>query len=541
MIDISRTRAGNYVTAVMLVAIATVLQALAIRFGGVNLPLVLYYPLLAGAAWATSFLFGMASTVVSGLLVWTLFLSDPAAYTQPLPDRLVRLGTFVLICALVCAIASMLRHARFTSDAALRREAAARRRLEAVLQALPHGVIATDTNGRLTYLNAAAAALVGCRPDDAMGRAARDVLRIVDRDGRRVQSTPLDLALGGEGVTSDRHWLQAEGSEPVPIVEVAAPLGDADGNVDGAVLLLRDAGADRSRADASRLQRAVVDASPDAIVGIDGDGRIVSWNPAAQRMFGYDENQAHGRTFESLVAMRWLKRKPLVQSFDDMHAAVGPIDLLCVRRDGRRFRATVSAGLVRGDVRASVALSLTLREAGAQRRRDLRAQRSLQGARDARDHRYVEPAEGRTARDGVARAAHAAERDLRLGRGAAQFGRQRAAAAGGRRDRSQRAFAHADGRRHPRRVVARDRQAAARRAAGGRRAAVLRFGRRVPDRRVVGRHRARIRLCGVDLRGVGRCRALAADAVEPRVERAQVHAVRRQRDGRPPASMRGWC
>ncbi|MBY4668789.1 PAS domain-containing hybrid sensor histidine kinase/response regulator, partial [Burkholderia contaminans] len=145
------------------------------------------------------------------------------------------------------------------------------------------------------------------------------------------------------------------------------------------------AGPDRSRADASRLQRAVVDASPDAIVGIDTDGRIVSWNPAAQRMFGYDESHAHGRMFESLVAMRWLKRKPLVESFDDMHAAVGPIDLLCVRRDGRRFRATVSAGAVRGDVRASVALALTLRETGAQRRRDLRAQRSLQGARDARD------------------------------------------------------------------------------------------------------------------------------------------------------------
>ena len=208
MIDISRTRAGNYVTAVMLVAIATVLQALAIRFGGVNLPLVLYYPLLAGAAWATSFLFGMVATVVSGLLVWTLFLSDPAAYTQPLPDRLVRLGTFVLICALVCAIASMLRHARFTNNAALRREAAARRRLEAVLQALPQGVIATDTNGRLTCINAAAAALVGCRPDDAIGRAARDVLRIVDRDGRRVQSTPLELALGGEDEHVGMRWRQ---------------------------------------------------------------------------------------------------------------------------------------------------------------------------------------------------------------------------------------------------------------------------------------------------------------------------------------------
>ncbi|WP_176051042.1 ATP-binding protein [Burkholderia sp. BCC1644] len=385
MTDLSRTRAGNYVTPVMLVAIATVLQALAIRFGGVNLPLVLYYPLLAGVAWATSFLFGMVATVVSGLLVWTLFLSDPAAYTQPLPERLVRLGTFVLVCALACAIASMLRHARLTNDAASRREAASRRRLDAVLQALPHGVIATDTNGRLSYLNAAAAALVGCRPEDAIGRAARDVLRIVDRDGRRVGATPLDLALGGAGVVSDRHWLLADGGEPVPVVEVASPLGDADGNVDGAVLLLRNAGADRARADAARLQRAVVDASPDAIVGIDIDGCVVSWNPAAQRMFGYKEGDARGRAFESLVAMRWLKRKPFAEALDDMREAVGPIDLLCVRRDGRRFRATVSAGPVHGDARARVALSLTLREAGAQRRRDLRAQRSLQGARDARD------------------------------------------------------------------------------------------------------------------------------------------------------------
>jgi signal transduction histidine kinase len=56
-----------------------------------------------------------------------------------------------------------------------------------------------------------------------------------------------------------------------------------------------------------------------------------------------------------------------------------------VKRDGRRFRATVSAGPSRGDARTYVALSLTLREAGAQRRRDLRVQRSLQGARDARD------------------------------------------------------------------------------------------------------------------------------------------------------------
>ncbi|RQV24343.1 PAS domain-containing protein [Burkholderia cenocepacia] len=385
MIEIARPQAGNYATAVMLVAIATVLQTLAIRFGGVNLPFVLYYPLLAAAAWATSFVFGIVSTVVSGLLVWTLFLSDPAAYTAPLPDRLVQLGTFMLIGALVCAVASLLHHTRLTNDRARRREASARRQLEAVLRALPHGVIATDPNGRLTYVNAAAAELVGCRPDDAIGRPVRDVLRLVDREGRRVQTTPLDHALGGADATSDRHWLQAGSGDPVPIVTVASPIGDGDGNVDGAVLLLRDAGAERARVDASRLQHAVVDALPDAIVGIDASGRIASWNAAAQRIFGYDEDDARGRRFDTLIARRWLRLNPLVESFDTMQEPIGPLELLCVRRDGRRFRATVSACPVHGDARAWVALSLTLRETGAQRRRDLRAQRSLQGARDERD------------------------------------------------------------------------------------------------------------------------------------------------------------
>ncbi|ABI91189.1 sensory box protein [Burkholderia ambifaria AMMD] len=386
MSEIARPQAGNYATAVMLVATATVLQTLAIRFGGVNLPLILYYPLLAGAAWATSFLFGILSTVLSGLLVWTLFLSDASAYTGPLPDRLVRLGIFMLVGVLVCAIAARLRHARVTNRLAYQNEAAARRQLDAVLQALPDGVIATDAQGRITYVNAAAIALAGGALEDATGRPVRDVLHVFDRDDRPVQPTPLERALAGAHALSDRHWLHgADGSPPVPIVEAASPIVDAHGSLDGAVLLLRDAGTERALAEVSRLQRAVVDASPDAIVGIDREGRIVSWNPAAQRIFGYDEADARGRPLETLVAMRWLRRNPLADSFDAMREAVGPLELLCVRRDGRRFRATVSAGPVRGDARNCVALSLTLRETGAQRRRDLRTQRSLQGARDARD------------------------------------------------------------------------------------------------------------------------------------------------------------
>ncbi len=41
--------------------------------------------------------------------------------------------------------------------------------------------------------------------------------------------------------------------------------------------------------------------SPDAIVRLDAEGRVASWNPAAERMFGYAEDEAAGRLLAALL------------------------------------------------------------------------------------------------------------------------------------------------------------------------------------------------------------------------------------------------
>ncbi|KVF57326.1 hybrid sensor histidine kinase/response regulator [Burkholderia cepacia] len=132
------------------------------------------------------------------------------------------------------------------------------------------------------------------------------------------------------------------------------------------------------------LLRRVVDASPDAIVGVDTAHRITSWNPAARQIFGIDAAQAIGLDVAELIAPRWLRRHPLPGSFATLRAPVGPLDVLCVRRDGGRFRATFAASPIvdaRGDC---TGLSMTLRDAHERRRGERRNMRSLRGARDAR-------------------------------------------------------------------------------------------------------------------------------------------------------------
>jgi len=51
-----------------------------------------------------------------------------------------------------------------------------------------------------------------------------------------------------------------------------------------------------------------VRATGDAIVAADSDGSIVMWNPAAERIFGYRESDALGRSLDLIIPERLRQR-----------------------------------------------------------------------------------------------------------------------------------------------------------------------------------------------------------------------------------------
>ncbi len=62
-----------------------------------------------------------------------------------------------------------------------------------------------------------------------------------------------------------------------------------------------EAGREQARIDAERLA-AIVDSSDDAIYAMSMDGKILAWNPSAERLFGYARDEAVGHTLKALVA-----------------------------------------------------------------------------------------------------------------------------------------------------------------------------------------------------------------------------------------------
>ena len=145
------------------------------------------------------------------------------------------------------------------------------------------------------------------------------------------------------------------------------------------------------------LMRQVVEHSFDAIVTIDGRGRISSFNRAAERIFGRRAAEAEGRKATLLVAAAQESEPQtrLALSFHMLRG--GPFELLGQRADGARFNLElVISETVVQDERLAI---LHLRDITVQRRAEAArktAQRRLEEAIDAmRDGFAMFDVEGR--------------------------------------------------------------------------------------------------------------------------------------------------
>ncbi|WP_020476571.1 hybrid sensor histidine kinase/response regulator [Zavarzinella formosa] len=120
--------------------------------------------------------------------------------------------------------------------------AAERERYRVTLSSIGDAVIATDTEGRVTFLNAVAEELTRWSGEAARGRPLEEVFRIVNESTRQTVANPVEKALR-EGVVvglANHTILIARDGTERPLDDSAAPIRSPGGETVGAVLVFRD-------------------------------------------------------------------------------------------------------------------------------------------------------------------------------------------------------------------------------------------------------------------------------------------------------------
>jgi two-component system, cell cycle sensor histidine kinase and response regulator CckA len=115
------------------------------------------------------------------------------------------------------------------------------KRYAATLASIADGVISTDEEGRVDFMNPAAEKLTGWLSDEAVGRHLSDIFKIIDEETRVPLESPATrlLASGSSTPTGNRSLLLARGGREVLIEERCSPV-ENEGAIAGTVLVFTD-------------------------------------------------------------------------------------------------------------------------------------------------------------------------------------------------------------------------------------------------------------------------------------------------------------
>ncbi|HYM48477.1 MAG TPA: diguanylate cyclase, partial [Burkholderiaceae bacterium] len=115
-------------------------------------------------------------------------------------------------------------------------------RAQVTLESIGDGVITTDANGRIVYMNSVAEQFTGCDRDSARGRALDDVFQLWNESADAPEQYPIgDCLREGRSLRNDGHHLlvSREGTR-FEIQDSAAPIRDRDSSIIGAVVVFHD-------------------------------------------------------------------------------------------------------------------------------------------------------------------------------------------------------------------------------------------------------------------------------------------------------------
>ncbi|HWR52951.1 MAG TPA: PocR ligand-binding domain-containing protein [Bryobacteraceae bacterium] len=145
--------------------------------------------------------------------------------------------------------------------------------LRVTLSSIGDAVLATDTAGKITFLNPIAAELLGWAQDKALGLPVRDVLHIIDEQTRKRGEDIVARVLQERCVLemANHSALISRDGREIPIEDSAAPIQDSAGNLAGVVLVFHDVTEKRRAQQAVRESEQRVRLKLDAILSPGGD------------------------------------------------------------------------------------------------------------------------------------------------------------------------------------------------------------------------------------------------------------------------------
>lgn len=173
----------------------------------------------------------------------------------------------------------------------------------ATLSCMGDGVVSTDIEGNIIYINPIAEEIIGTCNNDAVGKHIDDVITFINADTRMFQKCPVAMVLEKDltiGLKNNTVILTKDDIEKYASATCSS-MKDTEGNIIGAVIVLRDI----TRLKALELMnenernnlQTIFNYAPAGMILFNEESVITEVNAASLRFMNQDKDQVIGQRF----------------------------------------------------------------------------------------------------------------------------------------------------------------------------------------------------------------------------------------------------
>lgn len=243
--------------------------------------------------------------------------------------------------------------------------------LAAIIQSSDVAIISEDLDGIITSWNPAAERLYGYTEADMVGVS---VLRIVPDGLHHEEEHILAKVSAGERIVHFETVRQAKSGERISVSLAVSPILDRFGRVIGASKVARDLRGKRETERAIGSLAAIVESSDDAIISKDLEGVVTSWNPAAERLYGFAREEMIGQPMLKIIPPELYDEEARILAEIRAGRRIEHYETIRLRKDGGTVEVAITVSPVRDAAGRVIGASKIARNIGpqreAQRRKD---------------------------------------------------------------------------------------------------------------------------------------------------------------------------
>ena len=216
--------------------------------------------------------------------------------------------------------------------------------LTAIIETAEDAIISKTLEGVITSWNKGAERIFGYTAEEAVGRP---VTILIPADHLDEEPTILARLRAGKRIEHYETVRVRKDGTRIDISLTVSPIKGPDGNIIGASKIARDI-TERRRAEEKLLQAAaIVENSDDAIISKNLDGIILSWNPGAEKLYGYTAAEAIGQPVTMLIPEDRADEEPHILEQIGRGARVDHYETVRRRKDGTLIEVSLTVSPVR--------------------------------------------------------------------------------------------------------------------------------------------------------------------------------------------------